>query len=215
MEESCSLPDLQAELRRLTEFLAIKFKGYHPESRSPQDWTRQYEDGAWAYLGDLSERTRYSVMAGYLTELEPCRILDVGCGEGLLARTIRHLPFEAYVGLDWSLAPVAAARTAFVEDRRFTFKVADAETYRPDTAADAVIFSECLNYLSNPLGIIEHYSNWIGANGFMIISLFQSPRANKSWKLMSPISDVVDSVSITHHTGKRWTIKLLRPRVPC
>jgi SAM-dependent methyltransferase len=209
------LPGLQAELRRLTEFLAIKLKGYHPESRSLEDWTRQYEDGAWAYLGDLSERTRYSVMAGYLTELAPRRILDVGCGEGLLARTIRHLPFEAYVGIDLSPAPVAAARAALGEDRRFIFNVADAETYRPDTLSDAIIFSECLNYLSNPLGIIEHYSNSIGRNGFMIVSLFQSPRANKAWRMMSPISEVMDSVSISHHSGKRWTIKLLRPRAPC
>jgi SAM-dependent methyltransferase len=174
------LRDLGAELRRLTELLAIKLKGYRPERHMPEDWTRQYETGAWAYLADLSERPRYSVMVGYLAALAPRHILDVGCGEGLLARKIRHLPFETYVGIDFSPAPVAAARAALGDDLRLTFAVADAESYQPATEPDAIIFSECLNYLSDPVGIIEHYSKSIASNGFIIISLFQSPPCRQS-----------------------------------
>jgi hypothetical protein len=56
-------------LARLTERLAIRLRGYHPERHTPDDWTRQYEAGAWAYLADLSERSRYSIMVGYLAAL--------------------------------------------------------------------------------------------------------------------------------------------------
>jgi SAM-dependent methyltransferase len=209
------LRDLGAELRRLTELLAIKLKGYRPERHRPEDWTRQYETGAWAYLADLSERPRYSVMVGYLAALAPRHILDVGCGEGLLARKIRHLPFETYVGIDFSPAPVAAARAALGDDLRLTFAVADAESYQPATEPDAIIFSECLNYLSDPVGIIEHYSKSIASNGFIIISLFQSPRADKAWEMLRPVAEIMDCVNIAHHSGKRWTIKLLTPRAHC
>ena len=152
---------------------------------------------------------------GEFAALAPRPILDVGCGEGLLARKIRHLPFETYVGIDFSPAPVAAARAALGDDLRLTFAVADAESYQPATEPDAIIFSECLNYLSDPVGIIEHYSKSIASNGFIIISLFQSPRADKAWEVLRPVAEIMDCVNIAHHSGKRWTIKLLTPRAHC
>jgi 2-polyprenyl-3-methyl-5-hydroxy-6-metoxy-1,4-benzoquinol methylase len=209
------LRDHGAESRRLSELLATRFRGYRPERHTPEDWTRQYEAGAWAYLSDLSERPRYSVLVGYLAALAPGQILDVGCGEGLLARKIRHLPFQTYVGIDFSPAPVAAARTALGDDLRLTFVVADAETYQPDTVFDAVIFSECLNYLRDPVGIIEHYSKSISSNGNIVVSLFQSPRADKAWEMLRPVAEIMDCVNVAHHSGKRWTIKLLRPCAHC
>jgi SAM-dependent methyltransferase len=206
------LYDLGTEIRRWSEFLAIKLKGYQPERHTPEDWSRQYQDGAWAYLADLSERARYSVIAGYMAEIEPDRILDVGCGEGLLARGIQHLSFRSYVGIDFSPAAVAAARARLGEDKRLDFAVADAETYRPEAEFDAIIFSECLNYLSDPLGVVQHYCKSIAANGSLIVSLFQSPRADKAWSMLEAIATVRDSVNISHHSGKRWKIKLLTPR---
>src|SRR5262245_52903904 len=202
-------------LSRLKELLAIRLKGYHPERHAPEDWTRQYEAGAWAYLADLSERPRYSIMVGYLAALAPRRILDVGCGEGLLARKIGHLPFQCYVGIDISPAPVEAARAALGHDPRFSFVVADAEKYQPAIVSDAIIFSECLNYLSDPLGIVEHYSKSIADNGSIIISLFQSPRADKAWEMLRPTAEIMDCVNIAHQSGKRWTIKLFSPCVHC
>jgi SAM-dependent methyltransferase len=209
------LRDLGAELRRLSEFLAIKLKGYHPERQTADDWTRQYETGAWAYLAELSESARYGIVAGYLAARPPGRILDVGCGEGLLVRNIRHLPFQTYLGIDISPAAVAAARAVFGEDSRLAFAVANAESYQPDKAYDAIILSECLNYLSDPVGIVERYSKSTSNNGCIIISLFQSPRANKAWEMLEQVTEVMDCVSIAHHSGKRWTIKLLKPRPLC
>jgi SAM-dependent methyltransferase len=203
------------QLRRLSELLAIRLKGYHPERHTPEDWTRQYESGAWAYLADLSERPRYSVMVGYLDALAPGRILDVGCGEGLLARKIRHLPFQNYIGIDISPLAVAAARAALGDDLRLSFAVADAESYQPEIVPDAIIFSECLNYLSDPVSIINHYSKSIASNGFIIISLFESPRADKAWEMLRPAAEIMDCVNIAHHSGKRWTIKLLTLRARC
>ncbi len=203
------------QLRRLREFLAIRLTGFHPERHTPEDWTRQYESGAWAYLADLSERPRYSVMVGYLDALAPSRILDIGCGEGLLAGKIRHLPFQNYVGIDVSPSAVAAARASLGDDLRLTFAVADAESYRPETVSDAIIFSECLNYLSDPVSVIQHYSRSIASNGFIIISLFQSPRADKAWEMLRPVGEIIDCVNIVHQSGKRWTIKLLTVRAHC
>jgi SAM-dependent methyltransferase len=96
-----------------------------------------------------------------------------------------------------------------------SFVVAEAESYRPDAEFDAVIFSECLNYLSDPVGIVARYSKSLASNGFIIISLFHSPRADKAWEMLQSATEFIDSVNIAHHSGKRWMIKLLKPSRHC
>jgi SAM-dependent methyltransferase len=65
----------------------------------------------------------------------PCRVVDVGCGEGRLARDLKRLGYEV-VGIDGSPTLVAAAREADLEGR---YEVADAAGLPlPDASADVV-----------------------------------------------------------------------------
>ena len=65
----------------------------------------------------------------------PCRVVDVGCGEGRLPRDLKRLGYEV-IGLDGSPTMIAAAREADPEGR---YELADAATIPlPDASADLV-----------------------------------------------------------------------------
>lgn len=65
----------------------------------------------------------------------PCRVVDVGCGEGRLARDLMALGYDV-VGIDASPTLIAAAREADPEGR---YVIADAAALPlPDASADAV-----------------------------------------------------------------------------
>jgi SAM-dependent methyltransferase len=65
----------------------------------------------------------------------PCRVVDVGCGEGRLARDLKHLGYEV-VGIDASPTLLAAAREA---DPGGTYELADAAALPlSDASADLV-----------------------------------------------------------------------------
>jgi SAM-dependent methyltransferase len=65
----------------------------------------------------------------------PCRVVDVGCGEGRLPRDLKSLGYEV-VGVDGSPTLVAAARDA---DSKGRYEVGDAAALPlPDTSADIV-----------------------------------------------------------------------------
>jgi len=65
----------------------------------------------------------------------PCRVIDVGCGEGRLARDLGRMGYEV-IGVDGSPTLVAAAREADPEGR---YEIADAAALPlPDASADLV-----------------------------------------------------------------------------
>ena len=65
----------------------------------------------------------------------PCRVVDVGCGEGRLPRDLKRLGYEV-IGVDGSPTLIAAAREADPEGR---YELADAATIPlPDASADLV-----------------------------------------------------------------------------
>ena len=74
----------------------------------------QYARGSWDYLRSLDELARFSVLAGYCHYLKPNgRILEIGCGEGILQERLDPARYARYVGVDISEEAVrrAQART--------------------------------------------------------------------------------------------------------
>jgi 2-polyprenyl-3-methyl-5-hydroxy-6-metoxy-1,4-benzoquinol methylase len=85
-----------------------------PKSRSAQsshhqpDWDSMYEQGEWDYLTKIDELGHYSLLVGYCQYLNPKgKILDIGCGEGLLQQQLRYLPYQSYLGVDVSNVAIA------------------------------------------------------------------------------------------------------------
>jgi 2-polyprenyl-3-methyl-5-hydroxy-6-metoxy-1,4-benzoquinol methylase len=110
-----------------------------PLRQTPETWARQYSGGHWDYLETLLELGRYSAIAGYVIKLKSQgAVLDVGCGEGILQRTLRP-HYARYLGID--IAADAIRRAAQREDAATTFRVACALEFEPGEQFDAIIFN--------------------------------------------------------------------------
>ena len=98
------------------------------------------------------------------------RILDVGCGEGLILEALEKWGYESYVGMDFS--EVALRIASKQANAKTVFVHAVAESFVPDGEFDAIIFNECLYYLREPLRVVRHYEKFLSAGGVMAVSLF-------------------------------------------
>jgi 2-polyprenyl-3-methyl-5-hydroxy-6-metoxy-1,4-benzoquinol methylase len=97
---------------------------------------------------------------GYCQYLSPDTILDVGCGEGLLADKLTVLPYRQFVGVDISSTAITNAQR-LLGDARTAFVAADAHDFVPETPFDIIIFNQCLYYMPDPVGMIRRYAAFL------------------------------------------------------
>ena len=174
-----------------------------------QVWEEQYRSGQWQLLRRLEELARYSVIAGYLHHLKPGgSVLDVGCGEGLLADHLRPFGYSRYLGVDLSEAAVeqAAARA----DAKSSFAAADAELYVPPQRWDAVVFNECLYYFRDPLGTVRRYEGFLEPGGVFIVSTFRSRRADVIVRRLLKRYRLLEETAVSNRKGT-WVVRVLEP----
>src|SRR4051812_44602632 len=87
---------------------------------SVETWNAQYASGRWAFVGQLSELTRFSVLVGYLRHfIAGGSILDLGCGEGFLAQKLHPSDYSRYVGVDFSTAAIGKAASLHLPKATF------------------------------------------------------------------------------------------------
>jgi len=167
-------------------------------------WESLYRQGAWEFLSQLDEISRYSVLVGYLHYLKPRgATLDVGCGEGLLFDRLRSSGYSRYVGLDLSEVAIAALRSR--QDETTRFLQADAETYVPDEVFDVIVFNESLYYFHDPLGVAQRYAQSLKPGGLLVVSLYQgSPRARAIRALLHRRLQLLDETRI-EQAEKAWS----------
>src|SRR2546430_15083704 len=100
---------IKERLKRRLRYVKYFLFGYSTTTPSEAAWEREYREGEWARLDDLTELAHYSVILGYCRRFRSTSILDVGCGQGGLARMLKTLAYERYLGLDISASAAAKA----------------------------------------------------------------------------------------------------------
>jgi SAM-dependent methyltransferase len=179
-------------------------------------WEEQYRSGRWDVMRGSDELARYSVVAGYLHRLHPGgRVLDVGCGEGILLDHLAPLGVGAYTGIDLSEVAIGRAlrriegriegRAAAGHGPPAVFVAADAERWQPPGVFDAVVFNECLYYLERPVDAVLRYRSCLAPGGTLVISSFRSRRAEAIRRRLAAVLRPDHEVTI-REGKRRWLI---------
>jgi len=172
-------------------------------------WEAQYGSGGWELMRRLDELARYSVIAGYLHHLKPGgSVLDVGCGEGLLADHLRPFGYARYLGVD--LSETAVRQAAGRVDERTAFTAADAESYVPAGRWDAIVFNESVYYFRDPLGTVRRYEDFLAEGGLFVVSTFRSRRADVIVRRLLERYRLLEETAVSNRKGT-WVVRVLAP----
>jgi SAM-dependent methyltransferase len=175
--------------------------------RRRRRWNRQYAAGEWTWLSRPGELARYGVLTAYALELKPGgKLLDVGCGEGLLRDRLHPAAFSRYVGIDFEEPIRRAIRRA---DERTQFLVADMNFFVPDVVFDTIVFNESLYIFRNVREGMKRYEEFLAPDGVFLVSMHGGERQQDIWQLLAQRYPVLDEVSITSRDGSKWTCKAL------
>jgi SAM-dependent methyltransferase len=143
----------------------------------------EYREGVWDHIVGEREVPRFNVVAGYCqrTAVRP-RVLEIGCGEGLLADQLTPQRYARYVGVDVSTAATERARARTLPDACFV--VADAAVFKPDDVFDTIVFNEVLEYFPNPVELVRRYERWLAPSGEFVVSQYlatDDARTRRIW----------------------------------
>lgn len=148
------------------------------------------------WVGDLDRRL--STMALMVAESRPARVLDVGCGEGVLLQSVAGLlPDAALVGIDAVSPPPRAPWRATTADiaARLPFG---------DHSFDVVVAGEVIEHVPHPDLLLAEVRRILVPNGRLVLS---TPNI-VCWanRVLVPlgIQPLFTETSSEVHLGRRW-----------
>lgn len=191
-------------LRQIDHLRVIAF-GY-----SPERWDGLFQSGSYDRLESVPERAHYSLIVGHCDVLGAESILDVGCGQGVLAGRLKRAQYNRYVGLDISPTAIDQARQ-MLPDPRNTYLATDAEKFSMAEQFDLIVFNESLYYFEDPVAMVKQYLEFLRPDGHLSISMCKSARSRLIWKLLDAHLTTIEPVDVNYKGGGSWTVKLMQP----
>lgn len=171
-------------------------------------WDRQYAEGSWECLKYPLEQMRFDAVRNFINKYSnKGKILEVGCGEGLLQAGMDKNVYQKFLGID--ISGVAIQKAAHLVDASTKYRTANMERFNPGEKFDIIIFNEVLYYARNPNQLMARYMKFLNPGGFMIISIFQS---NRNTDVMNGIETEFKSIdeAISNNEGKCWYCRVYR-----
>lgn len=199
---------------------------YSPGPWTAQVWDTAYQSGQLDYFKSLSERSRYSVIVGYLDHLfqsegysSNANILDVGCGAGILFERARYINFGLWTGVDLSNEAIEQARQLANDcsETRATFisedMLSDSAKWSQQSYG-VIVVNEVLNMCDDPAQLIGKLTARLDENGVILISAWRHRGDRALWKLILDDLSIIDCVDLKSSTSmlapRGWRVAILQ-----
>jgi len=192
-----------------------------PNAATGDEWDAEYREGRWGFLLDIKEVGRTGVITAWLkTTGTGARILDIGCGEGILYRHLDPAALESYVGVD--LSEEALVRTG-IDDEKAKLIAADLQSYAPEPGETftAVVFNEVLHFAEDPGAEIARAAEWLAPGGIIAVSMYapwkETGGGYAKVRAMEEATDgdrwdLLDALELKSQAKDvRWRLRLVKP----
>ncbi|MFK7956134.1 MAG: trans-aconitate 2-methyltransferase [Lysobacterales bacterium] len=177
---------------------------------SKDQWEAMYEEGY--ELNKPQEDGRYGVLTQLLSRhvgAEP--VLDVGCGEGLVATHLRRVSDVPLEGFDLSEKAIAIARSRNIPDCQYS--AAGFDDVNPgEQRYSVIVFNESLYYADDPALLVRKYQQWLAPKGVFLISMYDTVVTRRVWRSIANEGSVKQAVQVKDLESQlMWTLKILAP----
>lgn len=182
----------------------------HGNRVSKSVWEKQFEGEDWDYLYGITERDHYLAIADLLKKQEGGRVLDVGCGQGVLYHYMsKKFKSLNYLGIDISSNAINKARVSFSEAK---FEQIDFDYQNLKGEFDVIIFNETLYYFNKPLATIQKCINQnLNSGGCFIISMCDYIGHDVIWEKLKQHFNFLHFEEIVNENQQKWKIGLFKP----
>lgn len=122
-----------------------------------------------SYLAYERERTQPSRDLAGRIEIDPRRVIDIGCGPGNSTRILRERwPNAQIAGLDSSEEMIRKARA---DHPAGEWILADAESWRPEAGYDLVFSNAALQWMRDQPRVVENLFRSLNAGGALAVQV--------------------------------------------
>lgn len=193
-------------LKKVTAFFQRKLSQQHR-------FDQQYTAHKWDGLRTAAEEGRYKILAGYIQKYTPGgRILDLGCGEGILLEKLSTDHFSQYTGVDFSKVAIDNANKE--NHPKATFIVGDLNNLDITGVYDVIIYNESLYYLSDPLGAVQKLFPHLSATGIFLFSIVDKHGKvqTKYWEVLCSKLTLLETNQVKNDADHSWTVNAYKKK---
>ena len=163
-------------------------------------WDKEYSQGDWEYLKDHLEEGRFEAVRFFVDKYSHHgKILEVGCGVGLLQAKINKDSYLKYIGID--ISKVSIKKASHLKDKSVSFQYGDMENYVPSEKFDIIIFNESLYYAKDPVQLMARYFKFLNPASFLIISIYETAENRRVMSAIGMAFQLMDEKITTNERG--------------
>jgi 2-polyprenyl-3-methyl-5-hydroxy-6-metoxy-1,4-benzoquinol methylase len=171
-------------------------------------FNQQFESKKWEGLRDIADLGRYSIIVGLTKYFCPnARILDLGCGEGVLLEKFAVSDYASYLGIDFS--GVAIQNASKLANEKARFITGDLNKLEVTGQYDVIIYNESLYYLRDPKAAVHALFKNLAPGGVFIISMVDKHGKEREniWAELDEILALREKTKVANLNGDTWTIR--------
>lgn len=147
-----------------------------------------YRSGRWDRLDTSHSEETVRVVEKYAGK---GRILDMGCGTGMLASRLVEDSFEYYRGIDASTEAVRLCRKRTNE--KTDFEVGDIQSYDCEDDFDCIVFQESLYYVPFfRCRLLKRYAACLRPDGVFVVTVAHPRRFSRMIRMIRKNFEMVE-----------------------